>query len=148
MGKITLKNISTATVVISVDGFHKELTPGRVVNLTKNSNEELMNDPGFNNLLIGHYVKINGVEDEEAVIASSDIGTIYELDNIKKMFADKDYSGFKDFLANATMAEKDTVERYAIDNGITDPGFTAPIKKHCGIDVISAINIKHQSEEK
>ena len=64
------------------------------------------------------------------------------------MFEKKDYSKFAKFLPNATMAEKDTVVKLAVDNGITDGGFTALIKKYCGVDVISALNIKRQAEEK
>ena len=36
---------------------------------------------------------------------------------------------------------------YVVDNDITDNAFTALIKKYCGVDVISAINMKHQAEE-
>ena len=123
MGKITLKNISTATVNIVSDKFRRELVPGRTVPISQSIYEDLMFDPGFNNLVSGHYIRIDGVENDTAVVIAK-------------------------FLANATMAEKDTVVKLAVDNGITDGGFTALIKKYCGVDVISALNIKRQAEEK
>jgi hypothetical protein len=36
----------------------------------------------------------------------------------------------------------------AIDKGITNSAITALIKKYCNVDVIKAINIKHELEEK
>lgn len=146
MGKITLKNISTATVNIVSDKFRRELVPGRTVPISQSIYEDLMFDPGFNNLVSGHYIRIDGVEDDNAVVVNE--SPIFDVEVIKEMFEKKDYSKFAKFLPNATMAEKDTVVKLAVDNGITDGGFTALIKKYCGVDVISALNIKRQAEEK
>ena len=146
MGKITLKNISTATVNIVSDKFRRELVPGRTVPISQSIYEDLMFDPGFNNLVSGHYIRIDGVEDDNAVVINE--SPIFDVEVVKEMFEKKDYSKFAKFLPNATMAEKDTVVKLAVDNGITDGGFTALIKKYCGVDVISALNIKRQAEEK
>lgn len=146
MGKITLKNISTATVNVVSDKFRRELVPGRVVPITQAIYEDLMFDPGFNNLITGHYIRIDGITEENSVVAAEE--NIFDVNDINKMFETKDYTSFAKFLPNATMAEKDTVVQLAIDKGITDGGFTALIKKYCGVDVISAFNIKHQAEEK
>ena len=146
MGKITLKNISTATVNIVSDKFRRELVPGRTVPISQSIYEDLMFDPGFNNLVSGHYIRIDGVEDDNAVVINE--SPIFDVEVVKEMFEKKDYSKFAKFLRNATMAEKDTVVKLAVDNGITDGGFTALIKKYCGVDVISALNIKRQAEEK
>lgn len=146
MGKITLKNISTATVNIVSDKFRRELVPGRTVPISQSIYEDLMFDPGFNNLVSGHYIRIDGVEDDNAVVI--DESPAFDVEAVKEMFEKKDYSKFAKFLPNATMAEKDTVVKLAVDNGITDGGFTALIKKYCDVDVISALNIKRQAEEK
>lgn len=146
MGKITLKNISTATVNIVSDKFRRELVPGRTVPISQSIYEDLMFDPGFNNLVSGHYIRIDGVENDNAVVI--DESPVFDVEVVKEMFEKKDYSKFAKFLPNATMAEKDTVVKLAVDNGITDGGFTALIKKYCGVDVISALNIKRQAEEK
>lgn len=146
MGKITLKNISTATVNIVSDKFRRELVPGRVVPISQSVYEDLMFDPGFNNLISGHYIRIDGVEDDNAVVI--DESPVFDVEAVKEMFKNKDYTKFAKFLPNATMAEKDTVVKLAVDNGITDGGFTALIKKYCDVDVISALNIKRQAEEK
>ena len=146
MGKITLKNISTATVNIVSDKFRRELVPGRTVPISQSIYEDLMFDPGFNNLITGHYIRIDGVENDNAVVI--DESPVFDVEVVKEMFEKKDYSKFAKFLPNATMAEKDTVVKLAVDNGITDGGFTALIKKYCGVDVISALNIKRQAEEK
>lgn len=146
MGKITLKNISTATVNIISDKFRRELVPGRTVPITQDVYEDLMFDPGFNNLVTGHYIRITGVDEEEAVITPEK--NIFDVAAINEMFEKKDYSSFAKFLPTATAAEKETVVQLAVDKGINDGGFTALIKKYCGVDVISAFNIKHQAEEK
>ena len=146
MGKITLKNISTATVSVVCDKFRRELAPGRIVPITREIYDELMFDPGFNNLLIGHYVYVDGIEEDKAVTESEK--NVFDVDAINQMFENKDYVSFAKFLPTATSAEQETVIKLAIDKGITDNGFTALINKYCGVDVISAFNIKHQSEEK
>lgn len=145
MSKITLKNISTATVNIVSDRFRRELVPGREVPLTKDVYEELMFDPGFVNLIEAHYVKISGIDDANAVVI--DEAPVYDAKAIIEMFDKKDYSGFAKFLPKATEAEKDTVVKLAVDRGLTDNGFTALINKYCNIDVIAAINHKHLAEE-
>lgn len=146
MEKITLKNISTATVNIVSDKFRRELMPGRIVPISRAVYEDLMFDPGFNNLLVGHYIRVDGVSKDNAVV--EDDSEIFDVAAINKMFDSKDYTTFAKFLPKATAAEKDTVVKLAVDKGITDGGFTALIKKYCGVDVISAFNIKHQAEEK
>ena len=65
MNKITMKNISTATVVIATDTFRKVLQPGREVPITRVNYEDLMFDPGFNNMLKGHYIVVNGLPEEQ-----------------------------------------------------------------------------------
>ena len=146
MGKITLKNISTATVNIVSDRFRRELVPGRVVPINQSIYEDLMFDPGFNNLVKGHYIKVDGISEEEAVVTPEE--KVFDVAAIEKMFDTKDYSSFAKFMPTATMAEKDTVVKLAVDKGITDGAFTALIKKYCNVDVVSAFDIKRKSEEK
>jgi len=146
MGKITLKNISTATVNIVSDRFRRELVPGRIVPINQQIYEDLMFDPGFNNLVKGHYIQVSGVSDEDAVVAPEE--KVFDAAAIEKMLDTKDYTGFAKFLPNATMAEKDTVVKLAVDKGITDGAFTALIKKYCNVDIVSAFDIKRKSEEK
>ena len=146
MGKITIKNISTATVYVVSDKFRRELAPGRVVPINRAIYDDLMFDPGFNNLVAGHYIKIEGVDDENAV--SENESNIYDVDSIAVMYDNKDYAAFAKFIPAATMAEKDTVVQLAVNKGITDNGFTALIKKYCNVDIISAINRKHEAEER
>jgi len=42
MGKITLKNVSTATVNVVSNKFRRELAPGRVVPISQSIYEDLM----------------------------------------------------------------------------------------------------------
>lgn len=150
MGKITVQNVSTATVIISDDSterrFRRELTPGRVATLEKEDYENLMFNPGFVNLVKAHYIKLDGVSEEEAVEVHNE--KVYDVGMINDFFDKKDYTGFANFLPNATMAEKDTTVELAVKKGITNPAFVGLIKKYCGVDVISAISFKHQAEEK
>lgn len=145
--RIMLKNISSATVVVVSDKFRRELVPGREVPITRAIYDDLMFDPGFINLLDGHFVTITGIAEENAVNSPVNQKT-YDVAAISKMFDTKDYTNFAKFLPTATAAEKDTVIKLAVEKGITDGGFTALIKKYCDVDVISSINYKHQAEEK
>lgn len=144
--RITIKNISTSLVYIIGNNFRRALEPGREIPISRAIYDDLMYDPGFNNLLTGHFIIVNGVKDEDAVVVQSD--TVYDISAISEMFNKKDYAAFAKFLPNATAAEKDTVIKLAVERGITDNGFTALIKKYCDVDVISAINFKHLAEEK
>ena len=150
MGKITLKNVSTATVTIldenQPDKFRVVLAPGREVPIKREVYESLMYGSGFNNLINAHFIKINGVADEEAVEIHNE--KVYDVATIEGFYKNKDYSGFAKFLPTATLAEKDTAVELAVKNGVTDSGFTALIKKYCGVDVIQANLLKHQAEEK
>lgn len=145
MEKIMLKNISTATVYVVSDRFRRELVPGRAVPISRAVYDDLMFDPGFINLVEGHYVKITGVEEDKAVIENEE--NVFDFEMIAKMFDEKDYVGFAKFIPTATAAEKDSVVEIAVKKGITDNGFTALIKKYCNVDVIAAINHKHLAEE-
>ena len=145
MEKIMLKNISTATVYVVSDRFRRELVPGRAVPISRAVYDDLMFDPGFINLVEGHYVKITGVEEDTAVIENEK--NVFDFEMIAKMFDEKDYVGFAKFIPTATAAEKDSVIEIAVKKGITDNGFTALIKKYCDVDVIAAINHKHLAEE-
>lgn len=143
---ISIKNISTATVNIVYDNFRRELVPGREVAINKTTYDNLMFDPGFNNLITGHYIVVNGINENESVNAPEQ--NVYDAITIAKMLDTKNYTEFTKFLPTATAAEKETVVKLAVDKGITDNGFTALIKKYCDVDIVSAINYKHQAEEK
>lgn len=145
MEKIMLKNISTATVYVVSDKFRRELVPGRAVPISRAVYDDLMFDPGFINLVEGHYIKVTGVEEDKAVIENEK--NVFDFEMIAKMFDEKDYVGFAKFIPTATAAEKDSVIELAVKKGITDNGFTALIKKYCNVDVIAAINHKHLAEE-
>ena len=146
MGKITLKNISSSTVVISVPdiNFRRELIPGRVIPIKQEEYDGLFFDPGVDTLIQGHYIKFDGVEEDEQVIEQT---PTYEASDIKKMIVEHDITSFSKFIPNATEAEKESVVKIAVAEKITDNGFIALIKKYCDVDVISAINIQHQLEE-
>lgn len=149
MAKITLKNISTATVVIGTsDGTmrSRSLAPNRVITLTPTEYEDLMYEPGVQNMIRGGYIKIDGVSEDRAVIETPT--NVMEKDEIIKMIKDKDITAFAKYIQIAPSAAKDTIVQYVVENNITDNAFTALIKKYCGIDVIQAISVKHQAEEK
>lgn len=146
MGKITIKNISSATVSLfdPVIKLNRELIPGRIIPVTQEMYEDLSLDPGFVALLRGHYIKVNGLEEGNQV---EEVGKVFSKTDIEEILDKRDITTFAKFIPTATAAEKDTVVNLAVDKGITDNAFTVLIKKYCGIDVINAINVKHQSEE-
>ena len=147
MDKITLKNISSATVVVSLPDirFTRTLVPGRIIPVTQDEYNDMMFDTGVQNLLRAGYIRFNGVPEEEQTIVVDDA---LDYKAIEKIIDDRDITAFAKFIPNASVAEKETVVKYVVDNNITDNAFTALIKKYCGVDVINAIAIKHQAEEK
>ena len=150
MGKITIKNISTSNITIIDNSitprYRVVLAPGREVPIKRENYESLTFDPGFNNLVSAHFIKLNGLTEDEAV-ELIDNNKIYEPTDIEAMFNSKNYTEFAKFLPNATRAEKEAVVEIAIKKGIIDGGFTVLIKKYCGVDVINAIALQHQTED-
>ena len=130
MSKITLKNISSSTVVISVPdiSFRRELIPGRVIPIKQEEYDALIFDPGVDTLIQGHHIKFDGVEEDEQVIEQTHA---YEASEIKKMIVNHDITAFSKFIPTATDAEKESVIKIAVAEKITDNGFIALIKKYC-----------------
>jgi hypothetical protein len=145
---ITIKNVSSSDVSIWLPGvnFNRTFTPGRKVIIDKDVYDVLCNDPGTLALIRGHYIKVEGIEDTERV--EEETSPVFDVAAIEAFFTKNDITGFAKFIPTATAAEKETVVRLAVDRGITNTAFTALIKKYCDVDVISAINMKHQAEEK
>ena len=149
MSKITLKNISSATVVIGSINSNirsRSLAPNRVITLTPSEYEDLMYEPGIQNMIRGGYIKIEGIEEERKVIETPN--NVLEKEQIIKMINNRDYAAFTKYIKIAPSAAKDTIIQYIVENNITDNAFTALIKTYCDIDVIQAISVKHQAEEK
>ena len=149
MSKITLKNISSATVVVgSTNGtiHSRSLAPGRVITLTPTEYEDLMYEPGIQNMMRGGYIRIDGVNEDRAVIETP--SNVLEKDSIIKMIENRDITSFARYIKVAPSAARDTIIQYIVDNNITDNAFAALIKTYCDIDVIQAIAVKHQAEEK
>ena len=146
MNKITLKNISSSTVIVSVPdiSFRRELLPGRTIPIKQEEYDAMIFDPGIDMLIQGHFIKIDGLEEEEEAVNTEE--NIYEAADIKKMITEHDITSFAKFLPNASEAEKESVIKIAVAEKITDNGFIALIKKYCDVDIIAAINIQHQLE--
>lgn len=149
MSKITLKNISSATVVVGSPNSNvktRSLAPNRIITLTPEEYEDLMYEPGIQNMIRGGYIKFDGIAEDRAVIETP--GNVLEKDSIIKMIDNRDITSFAKYIKVAPSAAKDTIVQYVVDNNITDNAFTALIKKYCDVDVIQAITVKHQAEEK
>ena len=144
---IRIKNVSTSLVSLYVPSikFNRELTPGRTIPVSEEEYEELTFDPGFMALVNGHYIVIEGVAQESQV---ANVGPVFEASKINDMLLKGDVTAFAKFIPTATQAEKDSAVTLAIEHKITNTGIVTLIKKYCGVDVISAINMKHDAEEK
>ena len=144
---IRIKNVSTSLVSLYVPAIklNRELTPGRAIPITQEEYEELTFDPGFMALVNGHYVTIEGIDKEQQV---AEVGPVFEASKINEMLINNDITAFAKFIPNATEAEKESAVTLAVEHKITNSGITALIKKYCGVDVINAINAKHDAEEK
>ena len=144
---IRIKNISTNLVSLYVPNIHfnRELMPGREIPVSQEEYEELTFDTGFMSLVNGHYVKILGVEEEQAVEV---VENVFEASEIEQMLVKNDVTKFAKFIPNATDAEKESAVTLAVQHKITNAGIVALIKKYCDVDIIQAIAAKHDAEEK
>lgn len=144
MEKITIKNVSSATVVISLPPviLPRTLTPGRSINISREDYDELSVDLGFEGLVRDHYVEVIGLEENEAVQEN-----VFDYGEIEKIIKSQNITAFSKMIPNAKQAEKETIVQLAIDNGVTNPAFVTLIKKYCDTDIISAINMKHLAEQ-
>ena len=147
MDKITIKNTSTATIRLSDNEthFNRELLPGREIPVSREQYENFTYDAGFMNILRNGFIKISGLDEDEIV---EEIADSYGKDAIKKMYEEHDVTAFARFIPKASPADRDSAIELARELKITDNAFTALIKKYCGVDIISAINIEHQANEK
>ena len=144
---ITVKNVSSAKIYLSLPNVHfsRELLPGREIPISEEVYREMSFDTGCIGLIDGHFIKISGLDAGEQV---TEVSNVYDVAAIAKMLEGNDMTAFARFISGATAAEKDTVVRIAVDKGITTPGIVTLIKKYCDVDIINAISIKHQAEEK
>jgi len=144
---IRIKNVSTSLVSLYVPSIklNRELTPGRVIPVSQEEYEELTFDPGFMALVNGHYVVIEGIEKEQQV---AEVGPVFDASHIEKMLLENDVTKFAKFIPNATEAEKESAVTLAVEHKITNAGIVALIKKYCDVDIINAISMKHDAEEK
>ena len=144
---IRIKNVSTSLVSIYLPNirFNRELMPGREVPISDEDYQEMTFDAGFLALVNGHYIKVLGLEEEKQVAI---VNNVYEASEIEKMLLTGDVTAFAKFIPNATEAEKESAVTLAVQHKITNSGIAALIKKYCDVDLIEAINVKHQSEEK
>ena len=135
---IKIKNISTSLVSLYAPNIHfnRELMPGREIPVSQEEYEELTFD---------HYLKITGIEEEKQVEV---VENVFEATDIEKMLVNNDISAFMKFIVNATDAEKESTVNLAVEHKITNSGIVGLIKKYCGVDVIQAIAVKHDAEEK
>lgn len=147
MDKITIKNISSANVVLSFEDlkFRRELTPGRSVTLDHEMYNEMTFDPGFNSLVEEHYLKVEGLDEDEHIAADS--SSVFDRAALAEMLDKQDITAFAKFIPAAAPAEKETVVQLAIEKRITNNAIVALIKKYCDVDIISAIHMQHQAEE-
>ena len=147
MDKVTIQNISSATVVISVPDLklRKELIPGRTIRVDGETYEELTFDPGFNGLIDDHYIAISGIEEEADEVVEKE--NIFSFKEIEEILDKLDVTAFAKMIPAAKQAEKDTIVKMAVEKGITHPAFVKLIQQYCGVDVINAINREHQLKD-
>ena len=144
---IKIKNISTCIVSLQAPGvkLNRELAPGRTIPLTEEEYDELSFDVGFSALINGHYIKLIGVDEEKQVEV---VENVVEATEIERMLVDNDVAAFAKFIPNASTAEKESAVTLAVEHKVTNAGIVALIKKYCDVDVINAIAVKHEAEEK
>lgn len=148
MGNVKLQNVSSATVVISAANIRlrREIAPSRTIMVSAEDYEELTFDNGFQTLVESGFIRVQGDEETASVVKDTveQKGVVMTKEEVYKMMVvDKDVTKFAKTIPNASTATKETMAAMAIANNLTDPGFTALIKKYCDVDVIEAITKQH-----
>ena len=149
MDKVTIKNISSARVIISLPDsrfMRRDLMPGRSVSIERDEYDELLNDPGFSGLLNDHYLTISGLTEDEIAATGADNNAL-DITAIAKMLDDLDITAFANFIPHAAQAEKDTIVKLAVEKRIMHPAFVKLIQKYCDVDIMNAINVQHQLQD-
>ena len=115
---ITVKNISSATVVLSVPeiSFNRSLAPGRVIPVNEEDYDNLVFDPGVQNMVRGGYIRFDGIEEGSEIEVNET--SIKEKAEIEKIMATRDIVAFAKFIPNASPAAKETIVQYAVENNI------------------------------
>lgn len=147
MEKITIKNVSSANIILSFEdlNFRRELVPGRSVTVDKSMYDEMLFDVGFDSMINEHYLQILGLEkDEKPAEVETDV---VDRMTIAKILDNSDITAFAKLIPNAAPAEKESIVQLAIEKRITTPAIVNLIKKYCDVDIISAIHMQHQAEE-
>ena len=154
MSKIQVKNVSSATVVITAPDvrLRRELVPGRIVPLTQEEFDELSFDPGMQNLLRAGYLQVKGVDEEgkqmvENAVQQADEASTLSVEEIRKIYDEKNVTKFAQVISKASPATRDSMVKLAVEMNVTIPAFTTLIKKYCNVDVIQAIAYAHQAVE-
>ena len=148
MGKVSIKNISSATTVLTCDSLRlrRELIPGRAISLDSESFEELSFEPGVQTMIDQGFIKVTPVDEETKDALSGVISeskhTIYSYDEAKEIISKKDYTKFAQALPKASSATKDNFVKAAIELNAVDNAFVELIKKYCGVDVLKAITLR------
>ena len=144
---VKIRNVSTSRVSLYAPSvrLNRMLDPGRVIALSDEEYEELTFDSGFVALVNGHYLKVENVEQERQVQV---VGEVFDAGKIEKMLVEGNVTAFAKFIPKATVAEKESAVTLAVEHKITNAGIVALIKKYCDVDVINAIAVKHDAEEK
>jgi hypothetical protein len=155
MGQVQVKNVSSATVVITAPDvrLRRDLAPGRTISLSTEEFEELSFDPGIQSILRAGYLKVTGKDEESKKIVEDAVEqpadeTVLSVEQIRKIYTDSDVTTFAKTIANASPATRETMVKLAVEMNVTLPAFTALIKKYCNVDVIQAITYARQAAEK
>lgn len=137
---IKVKNISSSnvTLICAPLRFRRPLTPSREIALTREIYDELSFDPGFQTMVEIGILKVSGAEEENAAVIESSMVTL-SREEIKKMFDDKDYTGFAKAIQDASPATKESIMAIAVEMRIADKGFASLIDKYCNTNVLDAI---------
>lgn len=137
---IKVKNISSSnvTLICTPLRFRRPLTPSREIALTREIYDELSFDPGFQTMVEIGILKVSGAEEENAAVIESSMITL-SREEIKKMFDDKDYTGFAKAIQDASPATKESIMAIAVEMRIADKGFASLIDKYCNTNILDAI---------
>lgn len=154
--KVKITNMLNNRVNVSVPDIRfSRIWPGygSVVQVEKETLEQLMYDVGFKNMVDMGILFIEdmevkkelGIEPEDA----EEPVNIIKLTNKEMQYylTGLSFVGFKDKVKKLSMVQVEALCDYAIDNKIMSSDKCKLLKEICGRDIINAIRLKEQNEE-
>ena len=146
MSKVKIKNTSTYRISIILDNvrYRRDLNPGQEAAIPEDAFEEFNFDNGCRNYVRNGFLKV--ITDDEVIKESiPEMPKDVDLD-AEELVTKNSVQELARILKEASPAMKEKIVAAAIKHSTMDAARVALIKTHCGVDVLSALNLQRSME--